>query len=428
MLGVFLSSLALLLGVGLSNERPAEAAVTTFEVGLSGLEENPVVNSPGYGFARFTFDDTTRVLTYAVTVSGLSAGEVTAAHIHRGAVGVNGPIVHFLSATGFTQVAGSITLSEADVADLKAGNFYANIHSVQNPGGFARGQMFLNLEDALKATGNRIVAAFNSADPIFFSYFTDAGIETTFDMTREEALELGGDFFEGNPPLALRAIRVQSSSGSTAVTETDLAFGGQLDTVRHEWVIAGGGWKIDSETDIAERIPSGVRVVDVKMQEFAFVVDTAALASGNVALALDNIGKQPHEAIVVKIERPGTIPQILEESGPDEGPPEGIIDVGFGFAEPGEQSTVVFAQPLTAGRYGILCFVPDAATQTPHALLGMFKEFTVGAGAGGGTVQPPSTGDAGLLDSGSTSPYLLIALLTTTLFSGGALVVMTVRR
>jgi hypothetical protein len=122
----------------------AEAAVFTFEVQATGAEENPAVtNYPGSAFARFTFNDVTRELTYAVTVSGISTNQVLFAHIHRGARGVNGPIVHFISAVPFTQAAGTIALSEADVADLRAGNFYLNVHSVDFPGGFARGQMIL---------------------------------------------------------------------------------------------------------------------------------------------------------------------------------------------------------------------------------------------------------------------------------------------
>ena len=56
---------------------------------------------------------------------------------------MNGPVVHALSLEGFTVVSGSITLSDEDVAELKAGDFYLNVHSVENPGGFARGQMEL---------------------------------------------------------------------------------------------------------------------------------------------------------------------------------------------------------------------------------------------------------------------------------------------
>lgn len=122
----------------------AEAAVVTIDVTAVGAQENPPVSGEGYAIARFTFDDSTRVLTYAVTVNGLSSGLVTAAHIHRGATGVNGPVVYPLSTVGFSQVAGSITLTVDDVADLQAGRFYVNVHSTANPGGFARGQIILS--------------------------------------------------------------------------------------------------------------------------------------------------------------------------------------------------------------------------------------------------------------------------------------------
>src|SRR5262245_27981488 len=129
--------------LGLASTRPVQAAVWTMEGFATGAEENPPVNSPGRAFVRFTFNDQTNALTYAVTQSGFSADQVTAAHIHRGAKGVNGPIVHNLSTVGFVQVAGSINLSAADVQDLRAGNYYFNIHSTANPGGYARMQLTL---------------------------------------------------------------------------------------------------------------------------------------------------------------------------------------------------------------------------------------------------------------------------------------------
>jgi hypothetical protein len=123
--------------------RQAEAAVSTFEVEMIGANEVPAASSPGSGFARFTFDDQTRVLTYSVWMRGLSSNQVTASHIHRAPAGVAGPAVYTLSAGPFDTVSGSITLTEADVADLRAGNLYVNIHSTANPlprtgdGGFA---------------------------------------------------------------------------------------------------------------------------------------------------------------------------------------------------------------------------------------------------------------------------------------------------
>jgi hypothetical protein len=109
----------------------------------SGAEENPPVAGAGTVQVRFTFNDQTNVLTYSATVNGIAATETTASHIHRGARGVNGPIVHNLSTTSFSSIQGSITLSAADVADLRAGNFYFNAHSTANPGGFARFQLIL---------------------------------------------------------------------------------------------------------------------------------------------------------------------------------------------------------------------------------------------------------------------------------------------
>ena len=125
------------------NTPVAQAAVVTIDVTAVGAQENPPVTSEGYAIGRFTYDSATKVLTYAVTVNGLSSGLVTSSHIHRGATGVNGPIVYTLSAVGFTQIAGSITLTADDVADLEAGRLYFNIHSTANPGGAARGQILL---------------------------------------------------------------------------------------------------------------------------------------------------------------------------------------------------------------------------------------------------------------------------------------------
>jgi hypothetical protein len=121
----------------------AEAAIYVLNVTMVGQQENPPVSGDGHATAHFTFNDATRVLTYSVWVQGISPSLVTASHIHRGAVGVNGPIVYTLSATAFSNVSGSITLTPEDVADLTAGRFYVNVHSIANPGGFARAQMLL---------------------------------------------------------------------------------------------------------------------------------------------------------------------------------------------------------------------------------------------------------------------------------------------
>ncbi len=144
---------AIAAGVGLivmaATVGTAQAAQVTMVVTATGNEENPPVPGGVTAPARFVFDDVAKTLTYAVTISGLSPDLVTASHIHRGAVGVNGPVIINLSLVGFTQISGTLNLSDADIADLRAGNLYVNVHSKQFPGGVARAQ--LNLPAAAAA-------------------------------------------------------------------------------------------------------------------------------------------------------------------------------------------------------------------------------------------------------------------------------------
>src|SRR5687767_13430007 len=107
---VAIATLALVsaASLGLAGTREAHAATWTIEGWATGAEEVPVVNTTSRAFVRFVFNDVTNTMTYAVTQSGFSADQVTAAHIHRGARGVNGPIVHNLSTVGFVQVAGTL--------------------------------------------------------------------------------------------------------------------------------------------------------------------------------------------------------------------------------------------------------------------------------------------------------------------------------
>lgn len=97
---------------------------------------------------------------YSVEASGLTGG-IRGGHFHRAATGVNGPIVlsfFFDPTTGaaITQptpgttdleinkaIARTINKTQLDtiLADLRAGNLYANVHTPQNPGGEIRGQL-----------------------------------------------------------------------------------------------------------------------------------------------------------------------------------------------------------------------------------------------------------------------------------------------
>jgi uncharacterized repeat protein (TIGR01451 family) len=122
-----------LITVTASNE---EAAVQ-----LSGTEEVPPVNTTGAGLVYFTYNRATRELAYTLSVSGMSP---TMAHIHRGAVGVSGPIAYVFSATPFTTtLTGVFTLSASDEALLFSDGLYVNAHSTAYPSGEIRGQIHM---------------------------------------------------------------------------------------------------------------------------------------------------------------------------------------------------------------------------------------------------------------------------------------------
>ena len=140
--GLVAAALVLFIGA-VAPAAKVEAAVVTFEAEMLGSNEVPAAASPANGYARFTFNDQTGELTYAVWVRGVSSNQVTASHIHRAPVGVAGPPVYTLATGPFDSISGSIMLTAEDIADLRAGNLYVNIHTTSNPPGAARAQLVL---------------------------------------------------------------------------------------------------------------------------------------------------------------------------------------------------------------------------------------------------------------------------------------------
>jgi hypothetical protein len=95
--------------------------------------------SAAQGSVTGKFNSSTKVLTLQVNYLGINP---TAWHIHKGAVGVAGPVVLDLGNTfgspfNFTTSA----LDATQEADLKSGLYYVNIHSAAVPSGEIRGQL-----------------------------------------------------------------------------------------------------------------------------------------------------------------------------------------------------------------------------------------------------------------------------------------------
>ncbi len=122
-------------------------AASYFTGNLSSSQEVPPNASTATGFGRVTLNDAETQLTASVYYSGLTSN-VTVGHIHTAATGTNGPVTFNLApATGVTSgsvVNAIFAVTASQVADLKAGLMYFNIHTVNNTGGEIRGQITVN--------------------------------------------------------------------------------------------------------------------------------------------------------------------------------------------------------------------------------------------------------------------------------------------
>ena len=111
---------------------------------MSGAQEVPAVTTAGTGSVTGTYNATTNSLQYNASWSGLS-GTATVGHFHGPALAgaIAGPIIHFnlVNSNNSGTAAATVTLTEAQEADLLAGKLYANIHTVANGGGEIRGQV-----------------------------------------------------------------------------------------------------------------------------------------------------------------------------------------------------------------------------------------------------------------------------------------------
>jgi hypothetical protein len=135
------------------------ATTEMFSATLSGAKEVPPVDTDAKGSAGFSQPHFNN-MSFGIQANGIE--KVTAAHIHQGKEGDNGPIVVTLfkadNTTGTGQVngqlvGGSITNDmlegplqgksvETDLVKLiQDGEAYVNVHTTDNPNGAIRGQI-----------------------------------------------------------------------------------------------------------------------------------------------------------------------------------------------------------------------------------------------------------------------------------------------
>jgi hypothetical protein len=115
--------------------------------------------------------------------------------------------------------------------------------------------------------------------------------------------------------------------------------------------------------------------ITVKQVDYQFIL-SQRITAGLHTIEVINHGTQAHEVVVVKLVPGATVKDVIASFDPGAaGPPPGQLVGGITGIEKGER--VHFTGEFEPGRYGLICFVPDAETGRPHFLHGMTTEFTV---------------------------------------------------
>jgi len=114
-----------------------------FDLIATGAKSIPPSDVPFNASARFTFNGTTRTLGFDIALPAASLDQIGGVYLHRRVNRPNGGVAHILAKSPALQLRGSVTLSEQEAADLKAGKLYVSVVSRNSPRSSARGDLAL---------------------------------------------------------------------------------------------------------------------------------------------------------------------------------------------------------------------------------------------------------------------------------------------
>jgi hypothetical protein len=146
---------------------PARATIFPFHNSYSGAQEAPPNASTAKGTIVGTYNDVTNTISFTIIFSGLSAN-TTAAHFHGPApmgVSIGVAIGHAGFPAGVTSGTYSATniLTEVQEAQLKAGLWYSNIHTV---GPLAAGEIRAQIQLGDPSVISPFINTYNGAQEV----------------------------------------------------------------------------------------------------------------------------------------------------------------------------------------------------------------------------------------------------------------------
>ena len=120
------------------------------------------------------------------------------------------------------------------------------------------------------------------------------------------------------------------------------------------------------------RLPAADNTVTLTDYGFDFA---KPLAAGRQVLRVTNTATQPHEAVMFQLAPGKTSDDVIAWVHKPAGPPPFLASYGLTGIDRGIEANITI--DLAAGRYALICFVPDAKDGKPHFVHGMVRTVTV---------------------------------------------------
>jgi hypothetical protein len=197
--------------------------------------------------------------------------------------------------------------------------------------------------------------------------------ERTADEVAQAGEAWGGEGGELPDWLHLAGGAGTAAPGATTVVTQELAAGNYYVFDLSTETIAP--LRVTGEGDAGELPePSGV----ITMREYTF--EAKGLDEGRNRVLVENAGDEPHLVSASRLKPGATIDDVrrsVEEEGEEESEPP-VEDEGAFLTSITDGGVRQVAElELQAGRYALICFVPDRAGGPPHVARGMIGEAVV---------------------------------------------------
>jgi hypothetical protein len=191
--------------------------------------------------------------------------------------------------------------------------------------------------------------------------------------TAEEALTAASAWGESGkalPPWAVLAGGVGSvASGESAKVTQTLPAGSYIAVD----IDTNASAPLEVTGNTGDDAPAGAATIDAT--EYSF--EATGLKAGSNEVTFANAGKEPHFIAGVRIKPGKTIEDVRTFFRTEKGEPPIVESGSFNTAiiEGGDQQNLEL--DVEAGKYALLCFIPDRKGGPPHVVKGMISEATV---------------------------------------------------